>query len=388
MTGEDDFSVRAKSIPGFLAGLPAMLGYRPVNQATVTALDGDGQILATAVLEADAAPGAATAALRGIADKVSDARAVIATVHAEEYADPALLAQAGARLATAVASAGLPQPEPGVVLILGTLAWPFGRPEDALDLNDYASDPFASAMTLLNGDPAADLTAARTSLDPTPGLLRDTIAAALPRAIAQGLRDAEASPSRWRESATDTALARLSDPQPWTGADAAAVLLALADPEVRDRVIEHTARARHDRTGEPAPDGQRLAELVRQAPPGLIEGPATVLAVQRLASGFGPVPVSAACRAALADHPSAVLPKVIEGYAAAPADPLLAMLATPHRSVRPANPPTAFGASADGFPDPLARPLALGGADAMPDPLAAPPPDDPFNPAPPPGPAR
>jgi hypothetical protein len=236
------------------------------------------------------------------ADSLRDAgtTATWTTVHGTT---PDAAADHSRQLADALGTCQLPEPHPGQQYgVHGDLAWlitPNGdapHPDAIWHLSDHHQ--VRDRLELLLGTPADARDEVGTDLAAAPSALRDAIAEALPAAAADP--DATADPARWRIGAAAAAIARLTDPQPWSGPEAATTLLALSDHRIRTALLALTHRAP---TGTVlVPDPHQLAQLVRAAPPGLVSGPATLLAAVLAQRGTS-LRAQAAASLALADRP-------------------------------------------------------------------------------------
>ena len=371
---------RAASIPEFIASLPAMVGYQLDTHATLSLFDDTGAVIVVGVIPdgmtSEQVGASLVLAHQECQDQhVTPAHALL-TVH-HPHADQISHHIRAAQLTDLILRADLPTPAQWAVDSLGT--WPLN------DLGKWTelphTSPYAAGVELLHGRPAPSRDEALLSYQPESGALRDAIADCLPEAVAQATPVATTTPGQWRAVALNDTAARLSDPQPLTGREAADALLALSDPRVRDHLIA-AATAQPDRVGVAppgqapgrAPDTGHVADLVRHAPPGLISGPATLLAATLFAGGQPPALVQAATLAALADDPTNPLAARLCDAANHPRPPVLADLRTPRPLSGPdPDPVVGFTTGPGRWPDPLAGAPIPGldplGGDPLSDPL-------------------
>ncbi len=289
----------AAGAQSFLAGLPPMLGYRPGGLSTITLLDDTGKVLTTVIADhmegQDAQSCAAALALAFAPDLPAAARVVAAAWDDGPTTSPLAAMREAHRLRRAIEAAAAeldPAPSVEVFSIAGNLA------ASASGLHHYeplpgGADAFAAASLLLYGRPAPSPRDVVQILAPRPGPLRDAIADAMRHVHAVESALALPAPALWRRTAVRETMARLTDPQPWQGADAAAALLSLSDQRVLDAVVTAT-RAAAPNSLAAAPDPSLLTDLAVQAPPDLMEGPAAVLAAYRASIGHDSRPFAAA----------------------------------------------------------------------------------------------
>jgi hypothetical protein len=297
---EDDLSL--------LAGMPALLGYRPEGSCTITMV-GEGRRLLTTFL-LDAVPGdppfTSTAAFDPAAVRV------VAALWPTPASDPAA-AQAEAAAAAGAARRALDAAgctaQLAVYTVSGSLVTRADEPLTVRALPAAGADPFAAAAARAFGPPAANLVALLDQHRPAPGALRDAIADAMPAAAGYEQALALPAPELWRRGAARDVLRALGG-GPWSGPSAAAALLWLSDPLVLDTVVGRLRAA----GGHPHPslpvDPDLLRRLAVQAPPDLIAPAAAALAAFRLGAGQGTAPVAAAlAQLAAAEMPGRLRPR-------------------------------------------------------------------------------
>ena len=336
----------------WLAALPVIVGYRLHHGTAITFTAADGGMVCTAAVNNGADRGQLLDAFRGQAKGLIDAGAVLTWTAVHDLDPPA--AQARSRmLAGMLDDAGLPRPLPeSQYAVDAGRGWPVllsdPRPEQMWVLADHLA--VADRLELLLGSPAEDRALVGTDLTPIPGELRDEIADALPAAAADP--QAHADPARWRVGAAAYALSRLTDPQPWTGPSAARVLVALSDQPVLSYLLAHTRR-----TGPDVwltPDSGQLAALVRCAPPGLVAGPATLLAGCMVSRGLTTSRARAAAELAVADRPdSTVAASLLVGLTRGQRPDTVMAANTGQPALLASGPGPLFAAGDGHWPDPL-----------------------------------
>lgn len=371
----DRIMVRSEHPAEWIAALPVLVGYELTGRATITFTGHTGQLICVAAVPHDASTQQITETLAAQADAIRDegARATWTTVHGLDPTNAWVRSQA---LASAVAAAGLPRPYPEDQFAAdGDHAWPISDPSDAHRLGwDLRDHPAArDRLELLLGPPADTRDEVGSDLTAAPGRLRDDIASHLPHAAADPL--ASTDPARWRATATAATLAQLTDPRPWTGRAAADALLALSDPRVLAHLMAHTLTGHAHALS--APDTGLLADLVRSAPPGLVAGPATLLAGCLAGQGLTSARARTAASLAIADRPDATTALALTAALDRGDNPraLLADL-TEHAPTLTDPTPPLFTTGNGSWPDPLATAAAavdpLAPARTTPaDPLAA-----------------
>lgn len=348
------------AVTDFIATLPARVGYELVDQASITLISDTGSVITIGVLTATVDDQLLRSTLAEVRERcrteqLTPARLLL-TVHHPTASHEAHRARAE-KIAAIATEAGLPQVSVGWA-VNGQQAWPLDDPSARMPL---ASSSVRTSLELLNGRPARTLEEALAQYAPATGPLRDALSVELPNAAGEQRAALSARGAReWRWATTIDLIARLSDPQPWTGPQAARALLGLSDAVVREHLVAHSVDGLKavDRESEATaltPDTGQLADLVRHAPPGLVAGPAEVLAAT-LFAGSGPgMKVLTAARAALDDDPAcSIAPRLLEALQA-PRWELCAELAHPTPLTGPiSETDVGFLAGPDQWPDPLA----------------------------------
>lgn len=362
----------------YLAGLPAMVGYELHDEATISLLDANSAVIVVAVVHngtsEDYTAESIGHCLQTCAEAGITPASAIITTHSQTGSSMGHLIRS-ARLERLLLTAGLDGPVVAFAVAGGLVAWPVGDPDAAITLPGRSQ--YGTVRELVNGRPAASREQALAAYHPLSGPLRDAVADALPAAAAAATAQATASGGAlWRRATITAVLERLSDPQPLTGPQAAAALLALSDTRVRDHVIATTVTdirggAAATWAGSGA-DTDHLATLARHAPPGLAEGPATVLAAALLAGSAPAVQVHAAAHAATLDGGShARLAARVDEAANERTSTLLDELARPRPISGLDKAPPAFATGSGQWPDPLAGYPVPGFDPLGVDPLAA-----------------
>ncbi len=356
MTSEP-IMVRSEHPAEWLAALPVLIGYELTDRATITFTGHAGQLICLAAVPHAASTRQITDILAAQADSIrrEGVRATWTTVHGLDPTNAWVRSQI---LADAVAAAGLPRPHPeDQFAVDGTHAWPVAgmgaTPEDTWDLSEHPG--VRDRLELLLGTPADTRDDVGSDLAAALSPLRDEIAGHLPEAASDPA--ATADPARWRVDAASRTLARLTDPRPWTGRAAADALLALSDHRILAHLLSHTIKS--DPHALSAPDTGLLADLVRSAPPGLVAGPATLLAGRLAGQGLSSARARTAASLAIADRPDATT--------------ALALLAALDRGDNPRALLADLAERAPSLAGPL-PPLFTAGNGTWPDPLATPPP--------------
>lgn len=389
----DPITVRTEHPAEWIAALPVLVGYELTDRATVTFTGRVGQLICIAAVPHAASTAQITAILAGQADSIrrEGVQATWTTVHGLDATNAWVRSQI---LADAVVSAGLPRPRPDDQFAVdGTYAWPVTRFGTASGVVwDLTAHPAVrDRLELLLGTPAASRDDVGSDLTAIPSPLRDAIAAHLP--IAASDPTATADPARWRATAATTTLAHLTDPRPWTGDTAASALLALSDHRVLAHLLARTLTG--DAHALSAPDTGLLADLVRAAPPGLVAGPATLLAGRLAGQGLTSARARTAASLAVADRPDATVALGLLASLDRGDNPrtLLADLGQRAPDLTDHTRPL-FTAGDGHWPDPLVTaqpasdPLRLATRDALTDPLTTPVAGDPLAPERPDGPTR
>lgn len=353
----DPIQITASHPAEWIAALPVLVGYQLHDRATVTFTTSTGLMLCTAALPLDAPRQQVIDALTRQAPALRNAGARISWT-AIHGLDPHDAHTHSRRLADALTLAGLPCPQPHTQYATqGDYAWlitPTGQPDpDAIwHLTDHRQ--VQDRLQLLLGTPADSRDDVGTDLVAAPGPLRDAIAAALPAAAAEPLADQD--PARWRVTAAAETLARLTDPQPWTGPDAAAALLALSDHRVLTALLAHVRAL--PAQALLAPDSDQLAALVRSAPDTLVSGPATLLTACLTRRGMTSARAQTAASLALVDRPDNTAALALLAALTRGDNPLDTLAALTEHAPDLASPAGVLFAAGDGhWPDPLARPL-------------------------------
>ncbi len=246
-------------------------------------------------------------------------------------------------------------------------------------------------LELLLGIPATSRDDVGSDLAATGSPLREAIAEHLPAAA--GDPTAIAEPARWRSTAAATTLAHLTDPRPWTGRAAASALLALSDHRVLAHLLAHTLTS--DAHALTAPDTGLLADLVRAAPPGLVAGPATLLAGRLAGQGLTSARARTAASLAVADRPDATIALGLLASLERGDNPRALLADVVERAPALTDDTLPLFTAGDGrWPDPLVTagpaddPVSLAHPSELTDPLAAPAASDPLPPERPDGPTR
>ena len=180
-------------------------------------------------------------------------------------------------------------------------------------------------------------------------------------------------------------MGHLTDPRPWTGDTAAAVLLALSDHRVLAHLLAHTLAS--DAHALTAPDTGLLADLVRAAPPGLVTGPATLLAGRLAGQGLTSARARTAASLAVTDRPDATIALGLLASLDRGDNPRTLLADLIERAPALTDDTRPLFTAGDGhWPDPLvtarpnADPLTLTDRVVLADPLAAPTAGDPLAP--------
>lgn len=298
-------AVRTEHPAEWLAALPVLVGYELDDRSTLTFIGETGQMVCLAAVPHSATTAQLIAILRARGEEIrrEGARATWTAVHGLDQADSWVRSQV---LADAVAAAGLPRPHPtDQFAVLGNHAWPIVQPRAGAsvvwDLTGFQAA--RDRIELLVGAPAGSRDSVGMDLAAAPSPLRSAIAQQLPTAASDPA--ATRDPARWRVAAAATTLADLTDPRPWAGKSAAAALLALSDRRVLANLMARTLAV--DPHTLSSPDTGRLADLVRSAPPGLVAGPATLLAGRLASQGLTSARARTAAQFAVADRPDATV---------------------------------------------------------------------------------
>jgi hypothetical protein len=354
MTSEP-IMVRSEHPAEWLAALPVLVGYELTDRATITFTGHAGQLICVAAVPHAASTRQITDILAAQADSIrrEGVRATWTTVHGLDPTNAWVRSQI---LAEAVAASGLPRPYPeDQFAVDGTHAWPVAgmsaTPDTTWDLSEHPA--VRDRLELLLGTPADTRDDVGSDLAAAPSPLRDEIAGHLPEAASNSL--ARTEPTQWRIDAAVDTLARLTDPRPWTGRAAADALLSLSDHRVLAHLLAHTMKS--DTHALSAPDTGLLADLVRAAPPGLVAGPATLLAGRLAGQGLTSARARTAASLAIVDRPDATAALALLAALDRGDNPRALLADLAERSPSLADPiPPLFTAGSGTWPDALVTP--------------------------------